>query len=92
MAQHQVLLTWTASTDMPSPIPTGDGYNIYRGIEPTQPGATPLNSTPIQATTYTDLAVTAGTDYDYFVTSVINGAQSTDSNTVSATVPLFPPT
>jgi hypothetical protein len=92
MSQHQIVLNWVASTDMPSPIPAGDGYNIFRGIEPSQPGATPINATPVTATTYTDTNVTAGTNYDYFVTAVIGGIQSTDSNTVSATVPLFPPT
>ena len=92
MASHAVTLTWTASTDMPSPIPSGDGYNIFRGIEPSAPGATPINATPVAADTYMDTNVVAGTDYDYYVTAVIGGVQSTDSNEVNATVPLFPPT
>lgn len=88
---HQIVLTWTASADMPSPIPAGDGYNIFKGIEPSAPGATPINSAPIAADTYTDTAVLAGTDYDYYVNAVIGGVQSPDSNQVSATVPLYAP-
>jgi hypothetical protein len=91
MAQHSVTLTWVASTDMPSPIPTGDGYNVFKGVLPATPGATPINSTPIAADTYVDTAVSGGVSYDYFVTAVIGGTQSADSQTVSVTVPFFPP-
>jgi len=93
MAQHQVVLSWTGSVDMPTPIPAGDGYNIFRGINPAAEGATPINgSTPVAANTYTDLSVSAGVTYDYYVTAVLNGIQSADSNQVTAAVPLFPPT
>jgi hypothetical protein len=82
---HSVVLTWTASVDMPNPIPAGDGYNVYKGTSPGAEGATPINAAPIAANTYTDNAVTVGT-YDYYVTAVVNGAQSADSIQVSAVI------
>lgn len=93
MAQHKVTLTWTDSTDMPLPYPAGDGYNVFRGVAPATPGATPLNTSPVQAATYVDSTVLAGISYDYYVTSVIGGNQSADSVLVTAPpVPIFPPT
>ncbi|MFZ0963004.1 MAG: choice-of-anchor D domain-containing protein [Terriglobia bacterium] len=83
---HDVVLTWTAS-------PTSGimGYIIYRSTtegEEISPSATPLNSTPINATNYVDLNVTAGTTYYYAATAVAaNGTQSSDSSEASATVP-----
>ena len=91
--QHSVTLTWTASPDMPSPIPAGDGYNVFRGVAPATPGAVPLNATPVAANEYVDLTVQAGVAYDYFVTAVVGGNQSVDSQLVTANaVPIFPPT
>jgi|SRR5665213_942527 len=93
MAQHSVTLTWTASTDMPSVIPAGDGYNVFRGVAPTTPGATPINSAVVAANEYIDTNVTPGVSYDYYVTAVIGGNQSPDSQLVTAPpVPIFPPT
>ncbi len=88
MAQHQAVLNWIASTDNPA------SYNVYRGTNPPgNEGATPINTTPIIGTTYTDLAVTGGEKVDYVVTAVSSaGVESVHSNEVSATVPLFPPT
>ena len=92
MAQHEVTIGWIASPDMPNPIPAGDGYNVYRGIAPATPGATPINSAPIAASTFVDTNVSAGVTYDYFVTTVIGGNQSADSVLVTANpVPIFPP-
>jgi hypothetical protein len=81
---HDVILSWTAS-------PTSDvtGYNIYRGTTSGGESSTPLNSTPVNATTYTDANVTAGAEYYYKVTSVTPGCatQSSASNETAATVP-----
>jgi len=81
---HDVILTWTAS------VTSGvAGYNVYRGTTPGGESSTPLNSTPINGTTYTDENVTAGASYYYVVTAVAsnNVTQSADSNETSATVP-----
>ena len=52
---HDVILTWTAS------VTSGiAGYNVYRGTTSGGESSTPLNSTPINGTTYTDENVTAG--------------------------------
>jgi hypothetical protein len=81
---HDVVLTWTAS-----PTSGISGYNVYRGTSVGGESTTPLNSTPLSATTYTDSAVTAGTNYYYVVAAVAsNGStQSADSNEASAAVP-----
>ena len=81
---HDVILSWTAST-----TPGVVGYDVYRGATSGGESATPLNSSPINGTTYTDATVQAGQTYYYVVTAVAsNGVtQSADSNQVSATVP-----
>jgi hypothetical protein len=81
---HDVILTWTAST-----TPGVVGYNVFRGATSGGESTTPLNSSPINGTTYTDATVQAGQTYYYVVTAVASNdvTQSTDSNQVSATVP-----
>ncbi|HXW14776.1 MAG TPA: fibronectin type III domain-containing protein, partial [Terriglobia bacterium] len=81
---HDVMLSWTAST-----TPGVMGYNVYRGTTSGGESSTPLNSTPISTSTYTDESVTAGTTYYYYVTAIAaNGTtQSADSNETDATVP-----
>ena len=81
---HDVILTWTAST-----TPGVGGYNVYRGATSGGEGATPLNSSPINGTTYCDSTVQAGQTYYYVITAVASNdvTQSTASNEVSATVP-----
>jgi hypothetical protein len=79
-----VILTWTAS------VTSGvAGYNVYRGTTSGGESSTPLNSTPINGTTYTDENVTAGASYYYVVMAVASNdvTQSADSNEASATVP-----
>jgi hypothetical protein len=81
---HDVILSWTASTT------TGVvGYNVYRGSTSGGESATPLNSSPVNGTTYTDVTAQAGQTYYYVVTAVASNdvTQSADSNQVSATVP-----
>ena len=81
---HDVILTWTASTT--SGVV---GYNVYRGTNTGGESATPLNPSPIAATTLTDSSVLAGQAYYYVVTSVAADGteQSPPSGEVSATVP-----
>jgi hypothetical protein len=81
---HDVILSWTAST-----TPRISGYNVFRGTTSGGESATPLNSTPIDATSYGDGNVTPGATYYYVVTTVgwDGVTQSIDSPEVSATVP-----
>jgi hypothetical protein len=78
---HDVILTWTDST-----APGVTGYNVYRGTTSGGQSSSPLNSTPVNGTSYTDGNVTAGAKYYYVVTAVAS-AQSANSNEASATVP-----
>jgi hypothetical protein len=81
---HDVILTWAAVTTQ-----SVAGYNIFRGTSPSGESSTPLNSTPVQGTSYTDESVSAGTTYYYVITAVsqYGATQSAASNEVSATVP-----
>ena len=81
---HDVVLTWNASTSAGIL-----GYNIYRGSTAGGESITPLNSTPVNAISYVDNTVTAGSTYYYRVTAVETGGttQTSDSNEASATVP-----
>ncbi len=81
---HDVILSWTAS-----PTSGVIGYDVYRGTTSGGENSTPLNSTLISGTSYTDESVMSGVTYYYLVTAVSsNGAtQSAASNEISATVP-----
>ena len=80
---HDVILSWAASGT--SGVV---GYNVYRGTTSEGESSTPLNSTPINGTTYVDENVTAGATYFYAVTAVgSNGTQSAASAETEATVP-----
>jgi hypothetical protein len=79
--QHQVALSWSASTS------SVVGYNVYRGTVSAGP-YTKINSIADVSTDYTDTSVSAGQTY-YYLTTAINsaGVESTYSNEVAATVP-----
>jgi hypothetical protein len=81
---HNVVLTWTAS-------PSGGiiGYNVYRGTRSGGETTTPMNSTPINGTDFTDENVNAGAEYFYVVTSVTSDGttESAPSTETNATVP-----
>ena len=85
---HSAVLNWVASTD------TVAGYNVYRGTNPPgNEGATPINTSLVTGTTFTDTTVTAGEKVDYVVTAVSSaGVESVHSNEVSATIPIAAPT
>jgi hypothetical protein len=80
---HDVILSWTAS-----PSSGVTGYNVYRGTTSGGEISTPLNSSPINGTTFTDSNATAGQTYYYVVTAVNSSdAQSANSSQISVTVP-----
>jgi hypothetical protein len=81
---HDVTVSWTGS-----PNALVAGYNIYRGTTPGGEAPTPLNSTPIYATTYIDTNVKAGATYYYSVTAVASNGktQSAHSKEAAAKVP-----
>jgi hypothetical protein len=82
--QHQVTLNWTAPANSPVPV---TGYNVYRATG-TPSAFQILNTSSISQTTYTDSAVTSGTAYSYYVTSVdAAGAESAPSSEVMVTIP-----
>lgn len=88
LGAHNVVLTWTNSPDTAN-------TNVWRlaGTCPAPPltGFTQLNATSITTATYTDSAVTAGSTYCYYVTAILNGTNSGPSSTVTATIPVAPP-
>ncbi|MGO8790035.1 MAG: choice-of-anchor D domain-containing protein, partial [Terriglobia bacterium] len=81
---HAVVLSWTVS-----PTAEVTGYNVYRGTTSGGESSTPLNSTPLSGTTYTDESVTSGATYYYFVTAVVSNQDtpSAASNEAVATIP-----
>ncbi len=76
--QHGVALEWTASTT------PGVTYDVYRRVHGTAAFAVIGGSSTL---TYVDTAVSAGTEYDYEVTAILNGVQSVPSNIFTVTVP-----
>ena len=85
---HTVSLTWTASssTDV-------SGYNVYRAIYASSCGAyTKINgATLVSAVTYTDSAVTDGTNYCYATTAVDSSNEESGYSNVVSDVQIPPP-
>ncbi len=78
-ASHQsVLLTWSAP-----PAGTPTGYKIYRNN---------TSLATVASLSYTDLAVTNGTTYNYHLIAVYAGGESSASQTVTATPNAIAPT
>jgi len=78
---HSVLLEWT-----PSPT-AGVAYNVFRGVSSGGEGTTPLNASPVSATSYTDTNVASGQTYFYTVEAVDSGGSSAPSNEAQAGIP-----
>jgi hypothetical protein len=78
---HSVLLQWIAS---PTPNVT---YNVYRGTSPGKEGTTPVNSSVVSGTAYTDTNVSSGQSYSYVVEAVNSAGSSPASNEVTVTIP-----
>jgi len=79
--QHQVVLSWTASTT------SGVTYNVWRG---TTTGTETKYQSGISGVTYTDTAVNSGSVYYYYVTAQLGTTESSGSNEVNATIPTNP--
>lgn len=86
MAQHQVVLNWTAPVTS-DPIVS---YDIKRAPAPAGVVGTyaSIGTVPASSTTYTDTAVTAGSEFSYEVCSVNAAGESTPCPSVLATIPL----
>lgn len=86
---HQVVLSWTDSTDSVS------GYNVLRGTSATGP-FTVINSSPIAATatSFTDVGPFSGLGPFFYTAQSIEGTTvGTDSNVTAAVfLPPLPPT
>jgi hypothetical protein len=81
---HDVIVSWTSS------VTAGVvGYYVYRGTASGGESSTPLNSTPVNGTSFTDEGVTAGATYYYVVTAVASNevTQSAPSAEASAIIP-----
>jgi cellulose 1,4-beta-cellobiosidase len=78
----QVTLTWTA-------VSGANSYNVKRSTTPGGPYAVIANAS---GTTYTNTGLKNGTTYYYVVSAVEGPEQSANSNEVSATPLLLPPT
>jgi hypothetical protein len=62
------------------------GYNIYKGEKAGGPySTTPVNSSPVTETTYSDNTLKSGETSYYIVKAVANGAEGDASNEVSVT-------
>lgn len=88
LAQHTVVLTWTAPTGTPAAV----SYNVYRATGACASGLTfaKLNTTAITTTTFTDssAALTPNATFCYQATAVgANGVESLPSNQAAATIP-----
>jgi hypothetical protein len=75
----EVDLSWTA------PSGTVTGYNVYRGTSAGAESVTPLNSSPLTATTFRDTTVSPLTTYFYTVKAVNSGGASAASSETNAT-------
>jgi len=78
---HSVLLSWMASST------SGVTYSVFRGNTPGGEGATPLNTSPISETSFTDTNVASGLQYFYTVEAVDSGGSSNASNEANVTIP-----
>lgn len=76
-------LAWTAPTG------TVSGYNVYRGTSPGGEATTPIAS-GLAVASYSDMNVTAGTEYFYTVAATNSAGAGPVSSEASATVPATP--
>src|SRR5262249_275935 len=78
---HSVMLSWSPTTT------SGVGYNVYRPTASGAHGTTPVNLSALSGTSFTDVNVTSGQTYYYFVQAVNSSGVSGKSNEVVAAVP-----
>lgn len=88
-----VVLTWTASVSMPSPMDVYSGYTVFRlagacpaAVTDTSIWTTLAPKTPaapaLQVLTYTDTTATSGATYCYDVEAIVEGVYSAPSTPV----------
>jgi fibronectin type 3 domain-containing protein len=89
-ANGSVSLTWSPPSSNGGSLITG--YDIYRGTSAGGESTTPLNTSPVTSTNYTDTTVTNGTPYYYVVTAINIAGSSTISTEATATpeAPVIP--
>ena len=85
MAQHTVILSWTASAT------SGATYNVYRQ-RACSGNFAQINASAVTTTTYTDAAVAPGETYCYQVTAVASSLESSPTTPAPATIPASAPT
>ena len=73
----QITLNWTSATG-------ASGYNVYRGTSSGGEISTPINSSPVSGTFFTDNSVNNGTTYYYVVSAFNNFGSNSASAEVSA--------
>ena len=78
-----VTLAWDPS---PSPCPTKFGYNLYRGEQPGNYSANPVNKELIEEPMYTDTSVVSGKTYYYVVKAKCGNDESAPSNEMKVDV------
>ena len=84
----QVTLSWAApASDGGSPV---TGYHIYQGTSAGGESATPVNSSPVTATSMTVTGLAGGTTYYFVVTAVNAAGEGPPSAEASATPILIP--
>ncbi len=83
ISSSQITLTWSASA---GPV---TGYNIFRGTTPGGEGATPINSSLVTTTSYTDSGLNAGAPY-YYTVEAVNSAGSSPASSEASGVTSLP--
>ncbi len=79
VSSNQIDLTWTAPPGIVS------GYNLYRGTTAGGQGSTPINSSPITSTSYSDTGLPPNSPFFYKVAAVNAGGTGAVSNEANAT-------
>jgi chitodextrinase len=84
----KVTLSWKAPASGGAPI---SGYTIYQGTSPGGETGTPVNGSPVTATSFTVTGLTNGTTYYFKVVAVNAAGLSPLSAEASAALPIPPP-
>ena|SRR5579871_1317979 len=77
---HFISLSWGASSSAGVV-----GYNIYRGTTAGGESTTPINTSPVTGTTFTDINTVSGITYFYVIKATNGSAESAPSSEASAT-------
>ena len=86
----QVTLSWAApASDGGSPV---SGYNVYQGTSPGGETGTPVNGSPVTATSYTVTGLVNGTTYYFKVTAAnqLGEGPGAEAKAIPVTVPEAP--